>query len=79
MVLLRRGEVRRGCAAPNTSLALFLLLDVEAVDDAEREEVEAFEEMDVNGGLGTGRRVSSRRLCKGTDSNGDESVKSSMS
>jgi hypothetical protein len=80
MVLLRRGEVQRGCALPNTSLALFPLLAVEAVDDAEREDVEAFDEIDVSGGrVGTGCRVSSRWSCKGAESKGDESVKSKVS
>jgi len=51
MVLLRRGEVRRGRDGPNTSLTLFFLLDVEAVDDAEFVDAcDAFDDIDVNGG-----------------------------
>ena len=51
MVLLRRGEVRRGRDEPDTSLMLFFLLDVEALDDAESVDAcDAFDEIDVNGG-----------------------------
>jgi len=51
MILLRRGEVRRGRDGPRTSLIPFFLLVVEAVDDAEFVDAcDAFDDIDVNGG-----------------------------
>lgn len=46
MVLLRRGEVRRGRDVPNTSFMLFFLLDVEDAVEV----CDAFDDIDVNGG-----------------------------
>ena len=51
IVLLRRGEVRRGRDGPKTSLMLFFLPGAGEADDAEfAEAVEAFDDIDVNGG-----------------------------
>lgn len=51
MVLLRRGEVRRG---PKISFALFFLTEPELADGADRvKPFEAFDDMDVNGGRTT--------------------------
>ena len=51
MVLLRRGEVRRG---PKIPFALFFLVDPELAEDIDRVDVfEVFDEMDVDGGRTT--------------------------
>ena len=70
-----------------TSLGLFLLLEVEDIDDVERLEVcEALEDMDVNGARITdvdsvrdGLAGGGLFLCGAAGRNGDERVKSSVS
>ena len=47
VVLMRRREVRQGRDAPKTSLMLFFLLEVDDVVEA----CDAFDDIDVNGGL----------------------------
>ena len=58
MVLLRRGDVRRGRDVPKTSLMLFFLLDVEDVMKA----CDAFDDIDVNGGRIVDAAVACRAL-----------------
>jgi hypothetical protein len=51
IVLLRRGEARRGRGAPITSFMLFFLLELEVTAGAEFVDVcDAFDDIDVNGG-----------------------------